>query len=73
MAYTLTRINKLLKESGNESRLVRGNGYYYLTNYDGFSSSIPVYKLYDTEDGFQFALGQVNNLLFEVGQHSIGD
>jgi hypothetical protein len=56
------RINRLLKKAGIENRLVRGNGYYYVTGV-AVSSGLYVYVLDNTEEDFQMAYAHVKDVL----------
>lgn len=66
-----TRINALLRAAGHECRLIRGEGYYYLKNYEGPDSSIMVYYLEPNEEDFQFAKSEVNDKLVAIGAKTI--
>lgn len=68
----VTRVNALLKAAGYECRLVRGRGYYYLMDFEGPESMIMAYRLEHTEQDFEFALFNVNDLLAKAGMAHVG-
>ena len=59
---TIANVNKMLKAAGREERLVRGGGYYYVSNV-AVSSALYVYRL-DDED-LPFAIDHVEGVLTE--------
>ena len=59
---TISKVNKMLKAAGRTQRLVRGGGYYYLTDV-AVSSSLYVYTLRDED--LQMAIDHVEEVLSE--------
>ena len=61
-----TRVNKVLKANGRPERFVRGRGYYYLQGYDGYSSSLAVYRLGSSDADYSTALAHVVECMKQI-------
>lgn len=68
---TVTRINRRLAKAGYGFRLVRGRGYYWLFDVEGsVAAGMPCQSIYTyslTPADFDYALGEVNDLLRQAG------